>query len=304
MQQCVHPLSPSDRVNTHPKDFDIMTIAVTAASGKLGSEIVRAIQRRSPEEHPIGLARTVERASGLGIEVRPGDYDDRSQLEASLVGVDTLLLVSGMAPPDERIHQHRNVLSAASAAGVRRVIYTSVQGAEQDTAFSPIVQSNRSTEQDVRDSGLDWVIGRNGIYIEPDIDYVDTYIASGEIANSAAGGRCGYTTYRDLADAYAALLTDERHNGATYNLHGEAITQTQLAAYFSQTFGADITYRSMSVADYRTERVAELGEFIGTVIGGIYEGIRNGAMDNSSDYAAAAGRPHRTWPEYFESLRN
>jgi len=215
-----------------------------------------------------------------------------------------LLLVSGMARPEDRVQQHLNVLSAASAAGVTKVVYTSIQGAEEGTAFSPIVGSNRSTERDVRESGLDWVIGRNGIYIEPDIEYVDSYAASGEIANCAANGRCGYTTYRDLADAYASLLTDERHNGKTYNLHGEAITQTQLASYLSQTFEADISFRSMPVDDYRAQRVDELGEFIGTVIGGIYEGIRNGAMDNPSDYQVAAGRPHRTWPEYFESLQN
>ena len=126
-----------------------MTIAVTAVSGQLGREVVRALARLGSDEAVVGLARTPERATGLDIEVRPGDYADPAQLEGALGGVDTLLLVSGNEQPDDRIEQHRNVLQAARNAGVGRVVYTSVQGAERGTAFSAVVQSNRQTEADV-----------------------------------------------------------------------------------------------------------------------------------------------------------
>ncbi|WP_417595040.1 SDR family oxidoreductase [Parasphingorhabdus sp.] len=279
-----------------------MTIAVTAVTGHLGAEIAKALSGMSTGEPVIGLARTPEKAKGMDIEVRAGDYTDREQLEQSLSGVDTVLLVSGMAAPDDRIEQHRNVISAASAAGVKKIVYTSIQGAEKGTAFSPIVQSNRQTEADIRASGLAWAIGRNGIYIEPDVEYIETYKARGEIANCAGDGKCGYTTRPELAYAYACMLTDPKHDGRTYNLHGELLTQAQLAQYLNRTFGTQLQYRSMSVAEYREERVAELGEFIGTVIAGIYEGIRNGALDRTSDYQAATGRPHQSWDDYFRSL--
>ena len=238
----------------------------------------------------------------MDIEVRAGDYNNRDQLEQSLSGVDTVLLVSGMAAPDDRIEQHRNVISAAGAAGVKKIVYTSIQGAEKDTAFSPIVQSNRQTEADIRASGLVWAIGRNGIYIEPDVEYIETYKARGEIANCAGDGKCGYTNRPELAYAYACMLTGSKHDGQTYNLHGELLTQAQLAQYLNRTFGTQLQYRSMSVAEYCEERIAELGEFIGTVIAGIYEGIRNGALDRASDYQEATGRPHQSWDGYFRSL--
>ena len=59
----------------------------------------------------------------------------------------------------------------------------------------------------------------------------------------------------------------------------------------------------MTVEAYRDDRIAELGEFIGTVIAGIYEGIRNGEADNPSLYAEAAGREHVTWSAYFSRVR-
>ncbi len=276
-----------------------MKVAVTAASGQLGEVIVTATTQLIGHDSVVALARTPEKVKAPGVEVRPGSYDDRGALEEAFDGIDTVLLVSGMDAPDRRIVQHRNVIEAAKAAGVRKMVYTSVQGPAADSAFSPIVRSNRRTEEDLRASGLDWVIGRNGIYIEPDVEYIDKYTALGEIANCAGDGLCGYTTRPELAYAYACMLTQPQHNGRTYNLHGERITQATLAYYLGGAFGVNLRYRSMGVEAYRAERVAELGEFMGNVIAGIYQGIREGAYDVPSDFDRAADRRHQTWSDYF-----
>ncbi|MEZ8884767.1 MULTISPECIES: SDR family oxidoreductase [Vibrio] len=281
-----------------------MKIAVTAASGKLGSAIVEATVKLTSKNQVVALARTPERAFGLGVEVRPGDYEDAEQLEQSLQGVDVVLLVSGMDAPDKRIGQHRNVIEAAKKAGVRKIVYTSVQGAEENTAFSPVIQSNRQTERDVRESGLEWVNGRNGIYIEPDIEYIDSYKKAGGIFNCAGEGQCGYTTREELGYAYARMLVEDIHNGNTYNLHGDAITQAQLTDYMNSAFGTNLTFTSMSVEEYRLDRVAELGDFIGTVIAGIYQGILEGKSDNPSHFEQAAGRKHVSWQDYFSELKS
>ena len=279
-----------------------MRYAVTAVSGQLGQEIARKLIERTDHASVIGLARTPGNATALGIEVRPGDYDQPDALRTSLAGVDALVLVSGMAPPEDRIGQHRNVIEAAKAAGVAKIVYTSIQGSEVGTAFSPVVQSNRQTEADIRASGLDWTIGRNGIYIEPDVEYIDSYRAKGEIANSAGDGKCGYTTRSELAHAYAALLTRDELNGQTFDLNGTPITQAELTQYMNAAYGTELTYRGMSAKDYVADRTAELGDFIGPIIGGIYDGIRRGAFDAPGDYEAATGRPHQSWEDYFTSL--
>jgi NAD(P)H dehydrogenase (quinone) len=279
-----------------------MRYAVTAVSGQLGQEIARKLIERTDHASVIGLARTPGNVTELGIEVRPGDYDQPDALRTSLAGVDALVLVSGMAPPEDRIGQHRNVIEAAKVAGIRKIVYTSIQGPEVGTAFSPVVQSNRQTEADIRASGLDWAIGRNGIYIEPDVEYIDSYRAKGEIANSAGDGKCGYTTRSELAHAYAALLTRDELNRQTFDLNGTPITQAELTQYMNAAYGTELTYRSMSAEDYVADRTAELGDFIGPIIGGIYDGIRRGAFDAPGDYEAATGRPHQSWEDYFTSL--
>ncbi|SHI92903.1 SDR family oxidoreductase [Pseudozobellia thermophila] len=280
-----------------------MKIAVTSASGQLGSAITRQLIEEIGEAHVIGIARTPKKAEHLGVEIRKGDYNNRGEFEAALKGVDKVLLVSGMDDPQKRIGQHRNVIGAAKSNGVKKIVYTSIIGDENQTAFQPIVKSNRQTEEDLRNSGLEWAIGRNGIYIEPDLEYLDHYVAAGEISNCAGDGKCAYTSRNELAQAYTQMLLGDEHNGQTYNLAGEPITQAELARLINQVYGTKLVYRPVSVAAYEQDRKAELGEFMGTIIAGIYEGILNGANDVPSDYEKAAGRPHLSPLELIENFK-
>ncbi|PWJ58432.1 NAD(P)H dehydrogenase (quinone) [Dyadobacter jejuensis] len=281
-----------------------MKIAVTSASGHLGKAIAQKLIKELGKDKVIGIARTPEKAQDLGIEIRKGDYNNRADFDDALEGIDAVLLVSGMDEPSKRIQQHRNVIEAAKHNGVKKIVYTSIVGDEEKNAFSPVVQSNRQTEKDVQSSGLEWVIGRNGIYIEPDLEYLATYIKEGEIRNSAGEGRCAYTSRGELAYAYAKILMEEKHQGQIYNLVGEPITQSQLADYINQIYQTKLIYKAVSIDAYAEERKKELGAFLGTVIAGIYEGINQGANEVNSDYHRAAGRPHRSPQEMIQSFKN
>lgn len=281
-----------------------MKIAVTAANGKLGTTIIKNLIKLIGSENVIGLARTPEKAKHLGIEIRKGDYNNPQDLEIALKDIDIVMLLSGMDEPQKRIQQHRNVIEAAKTNGVKKIVYTSIIGDETNNAFSPIVQTNRQTETDVKNSGLDWAIGRNGIYIEPDLEYIDTYVKEGEIRNCAAEGKCTYTSREELAFAYAKMLLEEKHNGQTYNLVGDPITQTQLANFINEVYHTNLVFNAVSVEEYAAERKKELGDFLGTVIAGIYEGIRNGANDVPSDFEKAAGRPHKSVLEIIKAFKN
>lgn len=225
------------------------------------------------KENVIAVARTPERAEDL---------------DAALQGVDAVLLVSGMDEPQKRIEQHRNVIASAKKNGVKKIVYTSIIGAEENNAFSPIVQSNRQIEQDVRES---------------DLEYIDTYVKEGEIRNCAGDGKCTYTSRQELGYAYTKMLTEERHNGQTYNLVGTGISQSQLAETINQVFNTNLNFNNVTAAEYLTERKAELGDFIGTVIAGIYQGIQSGANDVLSDFETVTGRTHKSALEMMQEFK-
>lgn len=280
-----------------------MKIAVTSVSGQLGSAIAKQLIVEIGKKNVIGIARTPEKAEHLGIAIRKGNYNNREDFEEALDGVDAVLLVSGLDDPEKRIEQHRNVIAAAKSNGVKKIVYTSIIGDDENYAFSPVVQSNRQTEYDVKNSGLDWAIGRNGIYIEPDLEYLETYTKEGEIRNCAGEGKCTYTSRQELALAYAKLLLDDELNNNIYNLVGEGITQAQLTHFINQSFNTDLKFNSISIEEYLSERKAELRDFIGTIIAGIYQGIRNGANDVPSDYEKVTGRAHKTPLEMMEAFK-
>jgi NAD(P)H dehydrogenase (quinone) len=281
-----------------------MKIAVTAANGQLGSSVVNELKKQIGKNNVIGIVRSPEKASQLGIEVRKGDYNNPNDFNTALKGIDKVLLISGMDDPQKRIQQHRNVIEAAKKNGVTKIVYTSIVGDEEKNAFSPVVQSNRKTEEDIKNSGLDWSIGRNGIYIEPDLEYIETYKKEGEIRNCAGDGKCAYTSRSELGYAYAKMLIQDIHNNKTYKLLGEAISQIELAELINQVYNTQLVFNPISPDDYSKERKEELGEFIGGVITGIYKGISDGVYNIPSDYEKAAGRPYKSALEMIESFKN
>ena len=281
-----------------------MKIAITSASGQLGSAIVKELIKEIGKKNVIGIARTPEKAKHLGVEIRKGDYNNRQEFDKALQGIHTVLLISGMDEPQKRIQQHRNVINAAKQNSVSKIVYTSIVGDEKNSAFSPVVKSNRQTEKDIQNSGLNWSIGRNGIYIEPDLEYIDNYNRDGEIRNCAGNGKCTYTSRTELGIAYTKMLIEKSHNDFIYNLVGEPISQKTLSELINEVYKTKLIFNPISIEDYTKERKKELGEFIGCVITGIYEGIRNGIYDISSDFEKATGRPHKTPIELIQEFKN
>ena len=80
-----------------------------------------------------------------------------------------------------------------------------------------------------------------------------------------------------------------RHFGETYNLNGEPISQQQLADDLNKAFGPDLGYPPLTVEEYLRDRIAEFGEFLGSIIVGIYEGICSGKFATPSIIRQQAG---------------
>lgn len=110
-------------------------VLVTGANGHIGCHVVRAALERGWT--PVAFVRrsSDRRAlTGLDVEVREGDVLDAGTLEAAMRGVDVVVHVAAVhrnfATDSDTIIRPavegtRNVLTAARAAKVRRVVYTS-----------------------------------------------------------------------------------------------------------------------------------------------------------------------------------
>lgn len=121
-----------------------MNIAVTGASGQLGRLAIDVLTARTGPAGIVALARTPDKVADLGIETRAFDYEQAETLAAALKGVDTLILISS-SEIGQRVRQHRNVINAAKAARVKRILYTSLLHA--DTSVVSLAAEHRETRQ-------------------------------------------------------------------------------------------------------------------------------------------------------------
>jgi NAD(P)H dehydrogenase (quinone) len=259
-----------------------MKVAVTAASGRLGRAVLKYLSDEIGAENVVAIVRSPEKSELAAVEKRRGDYESVDEIAAACEGIDTVIMISApVKVGTDRVAMHRNVIEGAKRAGVRKMLFTSVigNGKEQGTQFFATQQVNRQAEADLRDSGMEWIVARNALYLELDLNHIIRANDGGVYRNNAGDGRCGYLTIDELAYATAKLATDDKHNGRIYNLIGRVERFMQDPA---------ISSRGIEVARMLT---------------GCFECIAAGAFDVESDFEAAAGRPAKTTPEQMEEIK-
>ncbi|MCL3817887.1 SDR family oxidoreductase [Aeromicrobium wangtongii] len=226
-----------------------MTIAVTAATGHLGSLVVDALLDRVPASEIVAVVRDANKARPIaakGVEVRIASYDDREALDAALAGADKVLLISGNEI-GHRPRQHANVIDAAIAQGVSLLAYTSAPSA--DTSTLPVAPEHLETEKYLASSGIEHVLLRNGWYHENYLPSVESAAQTGTLLTSAGDGKISSAARADLAEAAAVVLTTDAPLKAVYELGGDvAWTQDELAAAISEVIGKPVSVSQVTPA--------------------------------------------------------
>jgi NAD(P)H dehydrogenase (quinone) len=233
-----------------------MSIVVTGATGHLGRLVVEALLDRGvPGGQIVATGRRTETLADLaerGVVVRRADFDDPASLREAFTGAERLLLVSG-SEPGRRIEQHGNAIEAAKAAGLRHIAYTSIVRA--DTSSLLLAADHRGTEELLAASGVPHTLLRNAWYFENYTTRLPVYLEHG-IVGSVGTARISAAARADYAEAAAAVLTGEGHEGAIYELGGASFTMAELAEVVSTATGRTVTYTDLPVEQYAQVLVA------------------------------------------------
>jgi len=268
-----------------------MAIAVTGATGHLGRLIIEKLRQKVGASRIVALARSVEKASDLGVEVREADYDKPETLDRALRGADTLMLVSS-SEIGKRATQHRNIIDAARKAGVRRIVYTSLLHA--DTSPLSLAPEHMETESLLKQSGIAHTILRNGWYTENYTVSVPGAVKAAAFVGSAGEGRISSATRADLAEAAIVVLTGEGHDGKVYELAGDdAYTLAELAAEISRQTGKAIPYKNLPRDEYAAvlKSVGVPADFAGALADFDVEASRGALFEGGRQLSALIVRP-------------
>ena len=224
------------------------------------------------------------------MQVRLADYDVPSTLTAALAGVDQLMLVSA-SEPGRRLPQHAAVIDAAKAAGVGRIVYTSITRA--DTNPMALASEHKATEELLAASGIPYTTLRNSWYTENYTSQLADYLSRGAITGAASDGRVSAATRADYAAAAVAVLTNPANDKVVYELGGTSFTFAELAATISAVTGVEVAYHDLPVAEYAAV-LESVGLPSGTAafVASLDEGIAGGALEVSTDdLVGLIGRP-------------
>ncbi|MGN8132246.1 SDR family oxidoreductase [Paenarthrobacter sp. 22069] len=229
-----------------------MSIVVTGATGQLGRHVLEALLERGvPAAEIVAAGRSVEKLDDFaarGVHVQPMDYADAGSVAAALKGAKRVLLISG-SEVGQRVDQHRTVIEAARAEGVELLAYTSIANA--DTTAMLLADEHKATEALLRESGVPFVLLRNGWYLENYTEQLPGTLAQGAVAGSAGDGKVSGASRADYAHAAAAVLVADDQAGKVYELGGDdAFSMADLAAEISAATGRTISYNDLPAEEY------------------------------------------------------
>jgi NAD(P)H dehydrogenase (quinone) len=264
-----------------------MSIAITGATGQLGRLAIAALKDRGAS--PIALARDPAKAADLGVEARAFDYTSADP--AILKGIDTLVLISS-SDFNDRAGQHRKVIAAAKAAGVKRLIYTSIL--KGDASPMILAADHIATEAAIRDSGIPATILRNGWYTENYTGALGAAVQHGAIIGAAGQGRVTSAARKDYAEAIAVTALDDSHANKIYELAGDtAHSGADFAAAVAKAAGKPVAYVPMSQGDYATALIGfGLPEGFARILADSDARAGDGALfDDSRTLSRLIGRP-------------
>ncbi len=225
-------------------------ILVVGATGHLGMAVC---QRLAKGDQPVrALARqtsspeSLDRLRGLGTELVFGDLQDRASLDAACAGVDAV--ISSASSISSRVGSYiatvdlegqRNLVAAASGAGVDRFVFVTLSG--NMTTDSPLNRAKRTIEASVQASGMGYTVVRSSFFMEYWLSPLIGFDYPNRRATifGAGDNRITWITIADVAQAAALAATSPAARNEVIEIGGpEALSPNDALHIFETVLGA------------------------------------------------------------------
>jgi len=215
-----------------------MKILVTGGTGRVGSEVVKELQKRNADIRL--LVRKNDAPTPTGVETVIGDLLDPVSVAKAMDGVDKLYLLNAVLP--DELTQGLIAYDLAKKLKLRQVVYHSVFRVEHFKDV-PHFASKLAIESALREFDVPFTIIRPNYFIQNDATLKDALTKTGIYPMPLGPVGISAVDIRDIAEAAAIALTSDGHFGKTYNLNGpEMLSGPKIASIWSGLLGKEIRY--------------------------------------------------------------
>lgn len=233
-------------------------ILITGATGLTGSAVVREFVRQGRPARVLvrNPAKIHALAASPGIEVVHADLLAPDTLPPALNGVATAVLIS--SADDRMVDAQCNLIDAALAAGVTRIVKVSGLGPDLDSPFR-FGRYHAQVEQHLQASAVEWTLLRPSQFMQTYYREVPTMLADGTFAQPLGSTRLAPVDVEDVAKvAYATAVTGG-HASKAYDMTGpQALTMTEICEVLSSVVGRRIRYVDIDPQEKR-KRLIDAG---------------------------------------------
>ncbi|WP_235564468.1 SDR family oxidoreductase [Modestobacter sp. Leaf380] len=267
---------------------------VTAAGGKTGTAVVRALRARGEDVRAVvGSARPRPALDGTGAEVVVADLVGAPG-GLPLAGADALYLIWPNVEPSEAAGAP-TAFRAAADAGVGRVVYHSVL--RPQLRSMPHHAAKDRAEEALDGVGVPWRVLQPCAYADNFDAQLATVADTGEL-RSPWGLRTAQSLVdlRDVAEAAVVLLTEDGLDGGTFEAVGpQPLTAPDLAAAVGTHLGRPVT-----AVD---SRPATGEDYAGRCLRTMFDWYRaHGFTGSPRVLTTLLGRPPRTFADHLAAL--
>ena len=237
-----------------------LNVLVTGATGKQGGHLVRELLARGHSVRALTRKPESPAAAALaerGVTIVRGDFDDQESLERVARGVDTVFAMSTPFESGDKMETREgiNIVRAASAVGVKHLVYSSVAGADRATGI-PHFDSKFEVEKEIRQSGIPFTIVAPVFFMENFLaEWMAAGIAQGSISMALpATRRLQQIAVADIAQ-FTALVIERRESflGKRIDIASDELTGATAAAIISEVSGRHIEYTALPIDAVRKQ---------------------------------------------------
>jgi uncharacterized protein YbjT (DUF2867 family) len=215
-------------------------VLATGATGKFAGLVVpdlvsHGIDVRAVVHDPGKKHLPVDRGAGETVDA---DLRDPASLRAALDGADGVFLITPAFAPDAT-EMGLNLVEAAQAAGVRKIVYNGVYHPSLGLANHA---STRPIEAALYASALDFTILQPAMYMQALDGAFEQALRSGTLVMPwSKRSRMTYVDYRDVAEAAAIAFTSEQMSFGTFELAAPGMAdRVRLAELMTAAAGRDV----------------------------------------------------------------
>ena len=271
-------------------------ILVTGAAGKTGQAVIRALAAKSARVR--AFVRRPEQAATLkalgAAEINLGTFEDAGALARAVADTRAIYHICPNVSRDE-VSIARAIAAAAQEHKVRRFVFHSVLHPQIEAM--PHHWNKMRAEELLLAADFDLTILQPTAYMQNILGAWHGIIEDGVLRIPyPAETRLSLVDLDDVAEAAAQVLTEDGHNGATYELAGTApLNQIEVATAIGTVLGRDIRVEVEAVEAWESRvRAAGMGDHERVTLAAMFSYYaRHGLAGNSNTLRWLLGRaPH------------